>query len=82
MKTLVIKVTREYGCINVFPYYFDSLKDARNFKNKEYKQYVGCDTNSEDRKCYSNEFESGYRDYTTEIIWRVFPLCSIKSRGM
>ena len=79
MKALLTKVRTKLGDFEIENILFDSFKEAKEFKNKEWENMM--ERGSGMYKCYNMNFNSRYSDNKVTIYWQITSLNAIKKEN-
>lgn len=78
MKALLTKVTTRLVDSEIENILFDSFKEAKEFKNKEWKEMMKRKSFFRNEECYNMNLNSRYCNEEVDIYWQITSLKAIK----
>lgn len=78
MKVLLTKATTQLVGTEIENILFDSFKEAKEFKNKEWKEMMKKKSLFGNDDCYNMNFNARYCNETVDVYWQITSLDAIK----
>lgn len=78
MKVLLTKATTQLVGTEIENILFDSFKEAKEFKNKEWEEMMKQKSLFGNDDCYNMNFNARYCNETVDVYWQITSLNAIK----